>query len=105
MNFNSIIDKLTKDPKKLFLIDGILASLSFIFLRFILPKFQTLIGMPTNILLNLFFFAGVVLTYSAYCFFDVKNNVSKYLLGLSIGNYIYFIISVYCLITYFSELT
>ena len=101
----SILNKFASNPKSLFLMDGIGAAISFIILRFVLPKFQELIGMPTTILLNLSLFACVLLAYSAYCFFDVKNNLPNFLLGLAIANCSYCLISFYFIITYFSELT
>ena len=105
MKLISKINKLNLNPRKLFLIDGIGAAISFILLRFILPKFQEFIGMPTSILSDLSLFAATLLVYSAYCYFDVKNNLTKFLLGLAIANYTYCLASFYFMIVYFTELT
>lgn len=105
MKLISNINKLNLNPRKLFLIDGIGALTSSIFLGFILPLFQELIGMPTNILLYLSLFATALFFYSTYCFHSIKTNFSKHFIRISIANYSYCLISIFLLIIHFSQLT
>lgn len=91
--------------KKIFLLDGIGAIVSFTSLVLILTVFQSYFGMP-KIAVSIFvsmatFFA--IHSLSAY-FFTVKNKVRKIKL-IALGNLIYASITLSCLVYYYQQLT
>jgi hypothetical protein len=69
---------LNKKPQRIFLIDGLgaLASLVFLFLITILNPY---FGMPVNALLFLTAFAASIAMYSLGCYFFVKSRFGLFL--------------------------
>jgi len=94
-----------KDPKKVFLLDGMGALVSVLILGFILPHFQKYIGMPLDVLYLLMFFAVFFCFYSLNCYW---REIPKPLMCMRL---IVFCNSLYCLFTifmtikYFEKLT
>ena len=82
-------NKLTFNPKKLFLIDGFGAFLTAFFLVAILRTFNEYFGMPKTTLDFLSIIALAFSVYSFCCFFLVKNNWHPFLRAISIANLLY----------------
>ena len=79
--------------KKLFLIDGFGAVVTAFMLGFVLSSFETLFGMPQNIL---FILAGIACCFAIYsfsCYFFIKENGKPFLKVIAIAN------TLYCILT------
>jgi hypothetical protein len=100
-----MIKKLTQNPKKLFLIDGLGAFLTAFILFVILRTFNEYIGMPKYILTLLSIIALVFCVYSFSCFFFLNKNRKPFLLINSIANMLYCCLTLGLIIYYFPQLT
>lgn len=92
-------------PKTLFLIDAIGALLTATLLGLLLPNLKPLFGMPTA---TLYLLAGIAIAffiYSISCYFLVKENRKQWLRIISIFNFSYCVLSIACLIYFYSQLT
>ncbi|WP_436516934.1 hypothetical protein [Ekhidna sp. To15] len=79
--------------KHLFLIDGMGALVSAFFLGFILIRFQSLVGMPVEVLYPLAALALIFAIYSLSCYLLAPTNLHPFLKFIAIVN------SFYCLAT------
>ena len=82
----TFLNKITSNPRKLLLIDGIGALVSALFLGVILVKWNPLIGMPIDVLYILAAIAGIFAVYSLSCHFFVKAHWAFYLRMIMIAN-------------------
>lgn len=90
--------------KRLFLIDGLGAIASSIFLGFIFVKYQDNIGMPKNVLYPLALVAGLFATYSLSNLANYKpNNISLKVIGML--NLLYSFVTCALVILHFERLT
>lgn len=80
---------LTTNPKQLFLIDGIGALVSALFLGVVFVQLESAIGMPKNILYGLALAPCFFAMYSFGCYFFVKSSRSPYLKFIAICNLLY----------------
>jgi len=91
--------------KKLFLIDGIGALVSALFLGLVLVHLQALIGMPKHILYGLAIAPCFFLAYSLGCHFFVKANFRPYMKFIAICNLVYCGITMCLVYCYYDALT
>ena len=91
--FEKLTKHLTTHPRKVFLIDGIGAAISAVFLGILLISFQEYIGMPECILIFLSFIAAIFAVYSFSCFLFIKQKSPLFLRIIACSNLIY------CLLT------
>jgi hypothetical protein len=70
----------------LFLLDGLGAVLTTVFLFFILRKFHEYVGMPINILIFLSYLGLLFCIFSGVCFFFLTTNWTPFLRIISIAN-------------------
>ncbi|MEP1033040.1 hypothetical protein [Ekhidna sp.] len=103
MAFSNSISKLS--AKRLFLIDGIGATASAIFLGIILVRFNEWIGMPVNVLYILAALAVVFGCYSLSCHFLSILNWRSWLRLIAIVNLLYCLTTLILLIWYIDLLT
>jgi hypothetical protein len=102
---SKLIRRLAREPRKLFLLDGIGAMVSFFALVLIEEFFSDLFGMPKSTLTFLAGIAVCLFAYSTLCFLLLKKNYAPYSLGITLAN------SAYCLLTmgltayFYSQLT
>jgi hypothetical protein len=99
-----IFNKLTLNPKRLFLIDGFGAFLTAFFL-FVIRTFNEYFGMPKT---TLDFLTIIALTFSVYsfcCFFAVNNNWRPFLRAISIANLLYCGLTLGLVIYHYPRLT
>ena len=89
IGFQLILDKITSNPKKLFLIDSLGAVLTAFFLGVILVRFEDSFGMPITILYYLSSIACVYAIYSISCYILLGNNWRPYLKAIAIANLLY----------------
>ncbi len=89
----------------LFLVDGLGAFVTFIFLFVLLPIYQEWIGMPHEVLRLLSLIALTFSVYSFACFFFVKKNSKKFLQAISIGNMLYCLLTAGLILYHYERLT
>ena len=90
---------------KIFLIDGIGACLSVLFLGLLLPSFESYFGMPKNVLYGLAILASLLAIFSLSCyFFNVKNG-RLFLKIVAFANILYCCISLGLMLYFYQKLT
>ena len=101
----SILDKITSNPKKLFLIDGIGGVLTAFFLGVVLPAFEDSFGMPITILYYLSSIACVYAIYSISCYILLANNWRPYLKAIAFANLLYCCVTIVLVYYFYEKLT
>ncbi|MDZ4680048.1 MAG: hypothetical protein SH848_08600 [Saprospiraceae bacterium] len=99
------MNKLTLNPKRLFLLDGLGAFLTAFFLGVLLTKFNEYFGMPQKTLNILSVIALVFAFYSIFCFFFVGSNWRTFLKIIAAANLLYCCLTVVLVINFYSSLT
>ncbi len=99
------LNKLALTPKRLFLIDSLGAVLTALLLSQVLARFETVFGMPRNILYILAGVAVVFAIYSFLCHLLVKDNWRSYLILIAIANTLYCMVTLGLVVYYFGRLT
>ena len=99
------IKYLSLKPKTLFLIDSIGALLTTFFLFVVLRNLNEYFGMPKAILTYLSVVAACLCIYSTTCFFKLKDNWTPFIMGISIANLLYCILTISLIIFYDPLLT
>jgi len=92
--FMKIIEQLVRDPKKLFLIDGLGAVLSACLLGIVLVKFESVFGIPKAVL---YFLAAIPIFFALYDLFSYQkesHRLGHYLKGIAIMNLAYCVLSI-----------
>jgi len=93
------------DYKTIFIIDGIGALVSSIFLGFVLIYFQPWVGMPASTLCFLAFFPLIFFMYDLYCITQIRKYNQAYLMVIGCANIGYCLISTFCLVEHFQIIT
>jgi len=105
LNSEKILNILTANPKRVFLVDGIGALLSLFFISCILIPFKQHVGIPRSTLLLIavppFFFA----LYSLICAYFIKKKWAFYLSIISLANLLYCSVTIGLIIYHYSNLT
>ena len=105
IGFQLILDKITSNPKKLFLIDSLGAVLSAFFLGVILVRFEDSFGMPKTILYVLSSMACIYAIYSICCYFILANNWRPYLKVIAIANLIHCCLTIGLVFYFYQKLS
>lgn len=100
-----IINYLAQKPRTLFLIDSLGALLTTILLFLVLRNFNDYIGIPKTVVTYLSAIALCFCIYSTICYFFLKSNWKPFLIGISIANLLYCILSILVIIFHYSQLT
>lgn len=98
----SLLKKFALTPRKLFLIDGLGASLTALLLSQVVARFESAFGMPRQVVYGLAGLAAVFAVYSITCHLRLKNRWRPYLRGIATANLLYCALSLGCCI-YFRE--
>ncbi|GLR18274.1 hypothetical protein [Portibacter lacus] len=93
------------NSRQFFLVDGIGAIISASFLGLILSQFESLIGMPRKVLIELAIPACFFAVYSLICYFSNLKNWQPYLKAIAIANILYCILTLTLMIIYSRSLT
>ena len=101
----NFFNRMTNNPKRLFLLDGVGAVLTSFILGAILATFEDRIGIPKATIYSLSFVAGIFAVYSFCRYFFVGDNWRSYLKGIAIANLIYCCVTIGILIFYFHRVT
>ena len=100
-----MLNKLTSNPKRLFLIDGLGALITGFLLGVILTRFEEAFGMPRKVLIPLSILACVYVIYSVSCYFFVSKDWRPFLRVIAIANLIYCCITIVFVILFYQVLT
>lgn len=98
-------DKVTLTPRKLFLIDGLGASLTVLLLSQVVAPFERTFGMPSRVVYALAALAGVFAVYSLTCHFLLSTDWRPYLRGIAVANMLYCALSLGCCVYFADSLT
>lgn len=100
-----IIDQLTENPKKLFLIDSLGAFLTAFLLFVVLRNFNGYIGIPKKVLTGLSITALTFCLYSTSCLLFLKTNWTSFIRLICMANLLYCIATTGFLLAYRPTLT
>ena len=103
--FEEIINHLTVNPKRLFLIDFLGATLTIFLLNVLIRNFNEYFGMPKEALDFLSIYAICLFLYSLLCFLFLKKAWSLFIKGISLANLAYCFLTVGFLIVYYHQIT
>ncbi len=93
------------NPSKIFLIDGIGACISALFLGLLLPTFEAYFGMQKNVLYGLATVASILAIYSLSCYFFKVKNGRLFLKIAAFANILYCCISLILMLYFYQKLT
>jgi hypothetical protein len=99
------LNKISLNPRRLFLIDGFGALLSAFLLGVVLVKFESTFGMPKKVLYALSLMACLFAIYSFTCYLQVKKNWPPFLKVIAIVNLSYCALTLGLLFYFHQELT
>ena len=94
MTINKIIDWGNSNPKKLFLIDGLGATISAVLLGIVLTRLVSFIGIPESTLYFLAVIPSLFAIYDFYCYLKIENKIGIFLKTIGIANLVYCCLSV-----------
>lgn len=103
--FIKLIHQLAAKPKTLFLLDGIGAGITALFLLFILLNLSAAFGMPKTALIVLLCVALSFCLYSISCFIFLKEKWILFIRIISIANVLYCLITLSLICIHFKQLT
>lgn len=95
----------TKEPKKLFIADGIGAVVSTFLLGFVLVKLEKYIGVPVSTLYLLAALPVFFAIYDFLCFKYVEKDVGHFLIGIAVINILYCCLSIGFAIHHYETIT
>lgn len=101
----TLIEKITSNPKKIFLLDGIGALLTVFLLVAVVIPFNKDFGIPQSALYCLSVIACVFSIYSFCCAYIKSDQWPSLLRAISIANCVYCILTVILLINFTSTIT
>ncbi len=93
------------NKNNVFLIDGIGASMSVLFLGLLLPSFEAYFGMPKNVLYGLATLASILAIYSLSCYFFKVKNWQFFLKTIIFANILYCCLSLILMIYFYQKLS
>ena len=105
MSYQNILQQILDNPSKIFLIDGIGATLSAFLLGVVLVNFESAFGMPKQILYYLAIGACILAVCSYSCFFFNTQKWNTYLKIIASANLLYCSTTLILVILFFGELT
>lgn len=100
-----MLNRITSNPKLVFLIDCLGALLSAFLLGVALPSFQPIFGMPNKVLYGLAALAVLFAIYSFWNYRWFKESWRPYLRGIAIVNLLYCCLTAALVIYFRQELT
>lgn len=100
-----MLNKITSNPKLVFLLDCLGALLSAFLLGVVLTSFESIFGMPHKVLYGLAALACLFAIYSFWNYGWFKENWRPYLRGIAIVNLLYCCLTAALVIYFRQELT
>ncbi len=105
MMFQQALKRIALNPKRLFLIDSLGALLSAILYSAVLARFESIFGMPQNVLYGLSFLAGAYAIYSCICYFSNLEKWRPYLKIIAIANLLHCCLTIGLVFSCYQKLT
>jgi len=105
INDSSLLDKLSSNPKRLFLIDSLGAFISAFLLGIVLTHFTEYVGIPKKVLIGLSLLAIVIGIYSMICHFFIRYRWHSFLFAIFIVNLLYCILTIAVVFYFFESIT
>ncbi len=105
LNSEKILNILTTNPKRLFLVDSIGAFLSLFFISCILIPFQQYVGIPGSTLFIIAVPPFIFALYSLICAYYVTIKWAFYLSLISLANLLYCCLTIGLIIYHYANLT
>lgn len=106
MSLKTIIGKISKKPRNVFLIDAYGAFLTTFFMGiFILFKSQLQVGMPSKYLFILAFMAAIFCVYSFLCSYFVPDKWQLFLKIIVLSNSLYCFLIFGILLFFYNQLS
>ncbi len=103
--FKSTLEYFSREPRKLFLIDGLGAVLTTFSLFFVLRYYNECFGMPSNILMYLSIIGLFYFTYSISCYFLLSGCWVPYLRIIGVSNLLYCMLTIAFLYINYDDIT
>ncbi len=103
-NENTLIDQLISSPQKLFLLDGVGAFISAIFLGIVLVWLNDFIGMPVQVLYVLATLAAFYMIFSLSCYYFEPNAWRICLRIIATANFLHCILTIGLLYQYRAQI-
>ncbi|GAB2624550.1 hypothetical protein GCM10027035_20170 [Emticicia sediminis] len=100
-----MLDRLTLNPKKLFLIDGLGALLTAFLVGIVLRMFEDAFGIPQKHLCVLSILACIFAVYSMSCYFFVGKNWRIYLKIIAVANLMYCLLTAVFVMLLYQQIT
>ncbi len=100
-----ILDRLTLNPKSLFLIDGLGALLTAFLVGIVLRIFEDAFGIPQKYLCVLSILACIFAVYSMSCYFFVGKNWRIYLKIIAVANLMYCLLTAVFVMLLYQQIT
>lgn len=101
----SIQDLLARPPRPFFLLDGLGAVLTALLLSQVLARFESVFGMPKDIVYLLALAAAVFALYSLLCYRLDPQSWRPFLRGIAVANTVYCITTLGLVIYWWPSLT
>lgn len=105
MKTATLLQKLSANPRRIFLIDGAGAVLTAFLLCVVQASFESFFGMPAQVLYVLGAVAAVFAVYSFSCYCWLKRSHRSFLAAIIIANLLYAVLSLGLVIYYFPQLS
>lgn len=102
---SNLVNSLSSNPRKLFLLDGLGALLSIFLLGIVLVQLETFFGVPRSTLYFLAFLPCLFALYDLYCHQKVKENLGFHLKVIASLNILYCFISIGLACFHYQQLT
>lgn len=101
----NIVDTLTSNTKRLFLLDGLGAFVTALFLFAFASTLNEYIGLPKGVLMALSAIALVFCVYSISCFFFVDQAWRPFLKAIVIANVTYCVLTLGLVVYFYPQVT
>jgi len=88
-----MLEKLSSNPRQLFLIDGLGALVTACLTGLVLARLEAVFGIPPKILYTLSFVALLYAVYSITCFCITPTHWRPFLKAIALANLIYILIT------------
>lgn len=101
----TLLNKISKNPKNIFLIDGLGAFLTAFFLFVIIAQFEDSFGMPREICIYLSLLAILFCVYSFTCFLIKTKKWKSFLKIIIVANIFYCLVTLFLCFFFYHSLT
>ncbi len=105
MKASNLIHQINKEPRKLFLIDGLGALLSAFLLGVVLVKLEHIFGIPRSALYVLAVIPCFFAAYDIYRYWRLDKNLSRFLQMIAVLNVAYCCLSIGVAISHHAVIT